>query len=141
MVNVLTKGTTAREMAMAQTPISGDLAAAAEKPECKEIKRVALPTVIKPERIPEKAPTLVIFLEKSPQMYGPIKQPETTPQEKDIKLTMMGMFCVAKMKEQATKPRQKSLVSSIWESGAAAFLVMVGIKSTATVEAEVRTTA
>ena len=42
-----------------------------------------------------------------------MKQPETTPQEKDIKLTMMGMFWVAKMKEQATNARQNSLVRSI----------------------------
>ena len=101
------------ETAIAETPISGDLAAAAEKPEFREMIRVAPPTVIRPERIPAKAPALVIFLENRPQMYGPMKQPETTPQEKDIKLTMMGMFWVAKMKEQATNARQNSLVRSI----------------------------
>ena len=49
------------ETAIAETPISGDLAAAAEKPEFREMIRVAPPTVIRPERIPAKAPALVIF--------------------------------------------------------------------------------
>ena len=56
------------EIAMAQTPISGDLAAAAEKPEFREITRVAPPTVIRPERIPAKAPIFVILFENRPQM-------------------------------------------------------------------------
>ena len=42
-----------------------------------------------------------------------MKQPETIPQEKDIRLTMIGMLRVAKMKEQATNTRQRSLVKSI----------------------------
>ena len=40
------------EMAMAATPISGDFAAAAEKPEFREMTSVAPPTVTRPERIP-----------------------------------------------------------------------------------------
>ena len=98
------------EIAIAHTPISGDFAAAALKPEVREITSVAPPTVTRPEIIPAIAPILVIFLEKSPQMYGPIKQPETIPQENDIRLTIIGMFCVAKMNEQATKARQRILV-------------------------------
>ena len=85
-------GTVTKETAMAATPISGDLAAAAEKLDVSEITSVAPPTVRSPEIIPAIAPIFVIFFEKSPQMYGPIKQPETTPQEKDIRLTIIGMF-------------------------------------------------
>ena len=67
-VRKLTKGTIIRETAIAATPISGDLAAAAEKPDCREMTSVAPPTVSKPDRIPAKAPALVIFLENRPQM-------------------------------------------------------------------------
>ena len=53
------------EIAIAETPISGDLAAAAGKPEFKEMIRVALSTVIRPERIPAKAPALVVIYESN----------------------------------------------------------------------------
>ena len=56
------------EIAIAQTPISGDFAAAAEKPDFSVITSVAPPTVIRPEMIPAKAPAFVIFLENRPQM-------------------------------------------------------------------------
>ena len=95
LVNALTKGTTIIETAIAETPISGDFAAAAPKPELSEITKVAIPTVKRPANIPAYAPAFVIFFEKRPQIYGPIKQPETTPHEKDIRLTIIGMFCVA----------------------------------------------
>ena len=68
LVKALTRGTTIAEIAMAETPISGDLAAAAAKPEFREMTRVAPPTVSRPERIPAIAPVLVIFLENRPQM-------------------------------------------------------------------------
>ena len=106
-------GTIAKEIAIAATPISGALAAAALKFDVREMTRVEPPTVTNPERIPAKAPIFVILFEKSPQMYGPMKHPETIPQEKDMRLTMIGMFCVAKIKEQAIKARQRILVSSI----------------------------
>ena len=48
---------------MAATPISGDLAAAAEKPSFSEITSVAPLTVRSPERMPANAPLLVILLE------------------------------------------------------------------------------
>ena len=102
-----------KEIAIAATPISGDFAAAASNPDVSVITRVAPPTVTKPEIIPAYAPIFVIFLEKSPQMYGPMKQPETIPQEKDIRLTMIGMFCVAKMNEHITNARQNTLVKII----------------------------
>jgi len=51
------------------------------------------------------------------------------------------MFCVAKMNEQATNARQRSLVRSICVSGLVYFFLTVGIRSTATADAEVRTTA
>ena len=57
-----------KEIAMAATPISGDLDAATLKLEVREMTRVAPPTVSNPERIPANAPILVIFFEKSPQM-------------------------------------------------------------------------
>jgi len=100
-----------------------------------------MPTVKRPDRIPAYAPIFVIFLEKRPQMYGPIKQPETTPQEKDIRLTIIGIFCVAKMKEQATNARQRNLVRIICFSGSVSFFLTAGIKSTATADADVNTTA
>ena len=103
--------------------------------------RVEIPTVRRPPSIPAYAPAFVIFFEKSPQMYGPMKQPETTPHEKDIRLTIIGIFCVAKMNEHATNARHKSLVRSIWVSESVSFLRSDGIRSTATAEAEVRTTA
>ena len=53
---------------------------------------------------------------------------------------MIGMFRVAKTKEQPTNARQKSLVRSICVSGLVAFLRTAGIRSTATAEADVRTT-
>ena len=110
---MLTTGTTIKEIAIAATPISGDLEAATEKPDCNEITKVAPPTVTKPEIIPAYAPILVIFLENKPQMYGPMKHPETIPQEKDIRLTIIGMLRVAKMNEQATNTKQRILVNSI----------------------------
>ena len=58
-----------------------------------------------------------------------------------MRLTMIGMFCVAKMKEQATNTRHKRRVSSICASGLISFLLTVGIRSTDTAEAEVSTTA
>ena len=67
-VNALTSGTATKETAMAATPISGDLAAAAENPDSREITSVAPPTVTRPESIPATAPVFVIFLENSPQM-------------------------------------------------------------------------
>ena len=106
-------GTTTMETAIAATPISGDLDAAAEKPDVSVITSVEVPTVRSPAIIPAYAPIFVIFLEKSPQIYGPIKQPETTPHEKDMRLTIIGIFCVAKINEQATNARQRSLVRSI----------------------------
>ena len=74
-------------------------------------------------------------------MYGPIKQPETTPQEKDIRLTIIGIFCVAKMNEQATNAKQRILVKSICVSGFVSFFLTAGIRSTATADAEDNTTA
>ena len=70
-----------------------------------------------------------------------MKQPDTTPQEKDIRLTMIGMFRVAKMKEHATNARQSTLVISIWVLGFVSFFLTEGIRSTAIAEAEVKTTA
>ena len=70
-----------------------------------------------------------------------MKQPETTPQENDIRLTIIGMLRVAKKKEQATKARQSSLVRSICVSGFVAFFLTAGIRSTATADADVSTTA
>jgi len=141
LVNALTIGTIIIETAIAATPISGDFDAAAAKPLLREITNVEIPTTRSPERIPDIAPIFVIFFEKSPQMYGPIKQPETIPQEKDIRLTIIGMFCVAKIKEQATNTRQRSLVKSICDSGFVCFFLTAGIRSTATAHAEVKTTA
>lgn len=112
-VKRLTNGTVTKDTAIAATPISGEWEAATLKLDVKVITRVVPATVRNPAMIPAKAPIFVIFLENKPQMYGPIKQPETIPQEKDIKLTMMGMFCVAKIKEQAIKVRQRTLVKSI----------------------------
>ena len=74
-------------------------------------------------------------------MYGPMKQPETIPQEKDMRLTIIGMFCVANTKEHTINARQKSLVRSICFFAGISFLQTEGIRSTATAEAEVRTTA
>ena len=48
----------------------------------------------------------------------------------------MGMFCVAKINEQATNARQKSLVSNICVSGFVSFFLTAGIRSTATADAE-----
>ena len=73
-------------------------------------------------------------------MYGPIKQPETIPQENDIRLTMIGILRVANMNEQATKARQRILVRSICDFALFSFFLTAGIRSTATAEAEVRTT-
>ena len=73
-------------------------------------------------------------------MYGPIKQPETTPHEKDIKLTINVMFCTAKKNEQATNNKQRNLVKSICVSGFVSFFLTAGIRSTATADAEVNTT-
>ena len=70
-----------------------------------------------------------------------MKHPDTRPQEKDIRLTMTGIFRVANKKEQATNARQRNLVSIIWASGLVSFFLTAGIRSTATAEAEVRTTA
>ena len=112
-VNALTSGTTTSEIAIAATPISGDFAAAAGNPELSEMTSVEMPTVRRPERMPAYAPIFVIFFEKRPQIYGPMKQPETRPQEKDIRLTMIGIFLVAKMKEHATNTRQRILVRII----------------------------
>ena len=109
----LTSGTTISDIAIATTPISGDLEAATLKFEESDITSVAPPTVTRPEIIPAYAPILVIFLEKSPQIYGPIKHPDTIPQEKDIRLTIIGIFCVANMNEHATKIRQRILVTVI----------------------------
>lgn len=67
-VNALTSGTITRDAAIAATPISGDLDAAAENPEFKEITRVEIPTTRSPDIIPAYAPVFVIFLEKRPQM-------------------------------------------------------------------------
>lgn len=137
----LTIGTISIDTAIAHTPISGDLAAAEAKPEFIDITRVEMPTVKRPDNIPAYAPTFVIFFEKSPHMYGPIKQPETTPQEKDIRLTIIGMFNVAKINEQATNVRQSILVSNICFLGSISFFLKAGIRSTATAEADVSTTA
>ena len=52
LVNALTKGTITIETAIAETPISGDLAAAAENPAFSEITSVEMPTTKSPERIP-----------------------------------------------------------------------------------------
>ena len=141
LVIMLTTGTTIIEIAIAHTPISGDFDAAELKPEVMEITRVAPPTVIRPDIMPAKAPILVIFFENKPQMYGPMKQPETIPQEKDIRLTMIGIFCVAKIKEQATNARQRIRVRDICFFAGISFLLTAGIMSTATAEAEVKTTA
>ena len=97
--------------------------------------------VARPANIPEYAPILVIFFENKPQTYGPIKQPETTPQEKDIKLTMIGIFNVAKINEHATKQKHKILVRVTCFLGLISFFITDGIKSTATADAEVKTTA
>ena len=51
-VNALTTGTITIETAIAATPISGDLEAAAEKPELMLITSVEIPTTKSPERIP-----------------------------------------------------------------------------------------
>ena len=67
-VKALTRGTIIIETAIAVTPISGDFAAAAENPDCREITNVAPPTVIRPERTPANAPVFVIFFENNPQM-------------------------------------------------------------------------
>ena len=48
----LTTGTIAIETVMAATPISGDLEAATEKLELREITSVEIPTTKRPERIP-----------------------------------------------------------------------------------------
>ena len=139
-VSKLTTGTTIKDIAIAQTPISGDLEAATLKLDVSDITRVAPPTVKRPEMIPAYAPIFVIFFENNPQMYGPIKQPETIPQEKDIRLTMIGIFCVAKMNEQAINTRQSILVRSICLSDFIFFLLTAGIKSTATADEDARTT-
>ena len=68
LVRALTSGTIISEIAIADTPISGDLAAAEEKPLFKEITKLEMPTVKSPEMIPENAPILVIFFENKPQM-------------------------------------------------------------------------
>ena len=68
LVKALTSGTAIKESAMAATPISGDLAAAAEKPELIEITSVEMLTVRKPARIPAYAPIFVMRLEKRPKM-------------------------------------------------------------------------
>ena len=140
-VKRLTTGTTTIEIAIAQTPISGDFAAAALKPDVSVMQSVAPPTVRRPDRMPAIAPILVILFEKRPHRYGPMKQPETIPQEKDMRLTMIGMSYVAKMKEQATKARQSTLVKVICFFAGTCFLLTAGIRSTATADAEVRTTA
>ena len=141
LVNALTKGTITKETAIAKTPISGDILAAVAKSEVRVITNVEIPTTKRPEITPAYAPAFVIFFEKRPQMYGPIKHPETTPQEKDIRLTIIGIFCVAKINEQATNTRQRSLVKSICVSGFVSFFLTVGIRSTATADADVKTTA
>ena len=92
LVKKLTIGTMAKDIAIAATPISGDFAAAELKPDWSEITRVVMPTVRSPDITPAYAPIFVIFFENSPQMYGPMKHPETIPQEKDIRLTIIGMF-------------------------------------------------
>ena len=102
-----------RDSAIAHTPISGDFDVATENPELMEMTSVEIPTVSSPDIIPEIAPIFVIFFEKRPQIYGPIKQPDTIPHEKDIRLTIIGIFMVAKINEQATKARQSILVSFI----------------------------
>ena len=68
LVSKLTTGTIIEEIAIAATPISGDFEAATLKLEVREITSVAPPTTTRPEMIPARAPILVIFLEKSPQM-------------------------------------------------------------------------
>ena len=70
-----------------------------------------------------------------------MKQPEPTPQEKDIKLTIIGILSVAKINEQATKTKHKILVSNTCVFCLVSFFRTVGIKSTATADAEVKTTA
>ena len=51
------------------------------------------------------------------------------------------MFCVAKINEQATNARQRNLVKSICVSGFVSFFLTAGMRSTATADAEVKTTA
>ena len=92
LVNKLTRGTIMKDIAIARTPISGDFDAASLKLDVNVMTRVEPPTVTRPEMIPAKAPILVILLENNPQMYGPMKHPETIPQENDMRLTIIGMF-------------------------------------------------
>ena len=66
--------------------------AAAWNPEVREITSVGIPTVKMAANMPEYAPIFVIFFENNPQMYGPIKQPDTSPQENDIRLTIIEIF-------------------------------------------------
>ena len=139
-VNALTSGTTKNDTVIAATPISGEYDAATLKLELSVITSVEIPTVNSPAIIPENAPIFVIFFENRPQIYGPIKHPETTPQENDIKLTIIGIFCVAKMNEQATNARQKRRVINIWFSLLNDFPLSAGMKSTATADADVKTT-
>ena len=54
-------GTIINDTAIAQTPISGDFAAAAAKSELSVITRVEIPTTNKPEITPEKAPEIYLF--------------------------------------------------------------------------------
>ena len=56
-------------------------------------------------------------------------------------MTMIGMFCVAKIKEQAIKARQSRRVNSICRFAGISLFLTAGIRSTATAEAEVSTTA
>ena len=113
MVNRLTVGTVTMLTSIANTPISGAFETAAEKPELTVIITVGIATVSIESSIATQTAVRVTFFEKSPQRYGPIKQPATTPQEKLIILTITEMLAVAKIKDSVTNKRQRSLVTLI----------------------------
>jgi hypothetical protein len=96
-VNLLTRGTIAIDTAIALTPDWGAmLMAKAKLPDDIVCIAVKMPTTAIPLIRPAHAPFWVVFLLYSPQMHGPIKQPDTTPHEKDIRFTINEIFASAK---------------------------------------------
>ena len=105
------------EAAMADTPKIGAMDFAASKPAIKVKAMIQPPTTMAPDSIPAQAPAFVIRFEYKPQRKGPIKEPATTPHEKDMRLTINEMFAVANKKEHAMKTRHKSLIRTTWFFG------------------------
>ena len=111
------------------------MSTAAENPLLQVVATVGTAIARNPHIMPAKAPAFVIFLEKIPHTYGPMKQPATTPHEKLIILTIIEMLSVANTNEHAINTRHSILVRSICRLPPKPFL-SCGARSTEMAEAD-----